>query len=75
MIDQKNNVVALNFFLIFRGLRKLIAKNFKYGTQEVFKGAILAAQVKELQKYVPDIELSDIERLAMAGRVKEFLLR
>lgn len=53
----------------------MIAKNFKYGTQEVFKGAILAAQVKELQKYVPDIELSDIERLAMAGRVKEFLLR
>ena len=48
--------------MIIRGLRKLIAKNFKYGAQEVFKGAILAAQVKELQKYVPDIKPSDIQR-------------
>ncbi|XP_019864272.1 PREDICTED: L-2-hydroxyglutarate dehydrogenase, mitochondrial-like [Amphimedon queenslandica] len=46
----------------FRGLRKLIAKNFKYGAQEVFKGAILTAQVKELQKYVPEIKSSDIQR-------------
>ena len=48
--------------MIIRGLRKLIAKNFKYGVQEVFKGAILAAQVKELQKYVPDVKPSDIQR-------------
>ena len=47
---------------MFRGLRKLIARNFKYGAQEVFKGAILTAQVKELQKYVPDIKPSDILR-------------
>jgi 2-hydroxyglutarate dehydrogenase len=48
--------------LSFRGLQKLIMKNWQHGAREIYRGTILNAQVKQLQRYVPDISLSDIER-------------
>ena len=47
---------------LFRGLRKLVLKHWKFGSVEMYKSAVMAAQLKQLQKYVPDIQLSDLKR-------------
>ena len=44
------------------GLRKLLLKYWQFGAVEVFRGSVIAAQVKKLQMYVPELRLCDVSR-------------
>ncbi|XP_074517643.1 L-2-hydroxyglutarate dehydrogenase, mitochondrial [Sebastes fasciatus] len=48
--------------LFFRGLQKLVMKNIAYGVGEMYRGVFISAQVKLLQKYIPEISRSDVLR-------------
>lgn len=48
--------------LSFRGLQKLILRNITYGVGEMYRGVFIGAQVKVLQKYIPELSLSDVIR-------------
>ncbi|XP_012727709.2 L-2-hydroxyglutarate dehydrogenase, mitochondrial [Fundulus heteroclitus] len=48
--------------LSFRGLQKLIIKNLSYGMGEMYRGVFLGAQIKILQKYIPELSLNDVLR-------------
>ncbi|KAL7380778.1 hypothetical protein ABVT39_023986 [Epinephelus coioides] len=48
--------------LSFRGLQKLIMRNITYGIGEMYRGININAQVKLLQKYIPEISPSDVLR-------------
>ncbi|XP_076604701.1 L-2-hydroxyglutarate dehydrogenase, mitochondrial [Chaetodon auriga] len=48
--------------LSFRGLQKLVMKNITYGIGEMYRGIFIGAQVKMLQKYIPEITPSDVLR-------------
>ena len=37
-------------------------KYWRYGSVEMYRSFFMAAQVKQLQKYVPEIRLEDITR-------------
>ncbi|VDO54317.1 unnamed protein product [Haemonchus placei] len=46
----------------FRGLQKLSMKYFKYGVREMYRGIFISAQVKQLQRFVPELKRSDVVR-------------
>ncbi|KAK3094162.1 hypothetical protein FSP39_024868 [Pinctada imbricata] len=46
----------------FRGLRKLAIKNLGFGIKEMYRGFNISAQVKQLQRYVPSLKVSDVTR-------------
>ncbi|XP_063295591.1 L-2-hydroxyglutarate dehydrogenase, mitochondrial [Pelobates fuscus] len=46
----------------YSGLRKLVLKNFTFGMAEMYRACFLSAQVKELQKFVPELSVHDILR-------------
>lgn len=46
----------------FSGLHKLVIKNLFYGISEMYRGAYIAAQVKQLQRYIPELTKDDIQR-------------
>ncbi|XP_040915947.1 L-2-hydroxyglutarate dehydrogenase, mitochondrial [Toxotes jaculatrix] len=48
--------------LSFRGLQKLVMRNITYGVGEMYRGVFIGAQVKILQKYIPELSLSDVLR-------------
>ncbi|KAK1894498.1 L-2-hydroxyglutarate dehydrogenase mitochondrial [Dissostichus eleginoides] len=48
--------------LSFRGLQRLVMKNMVYGMGEMYRGIFIGAQVKILQKYIPELSLSDVLR-------------
>ncbi|KAA8581884.1 hypothetical protein FQN60_008624 [Etheostoma spectabile] len=48
--------------LSFRGLQKLVMKNLTYGIGEMYRGVFIGAQVKILQKYIPELSRSDVLR-------------
>ncbi|XP_028251565.1 L-2-hydroxyglutarate dehydrogenase, mitochondrial [Parambassis ranga] len=48
--------------LSFSGLQKLIMRNITYGIGEMYRGVFIGAQVKNLQKYIPELSLSDVLR-------------
>ncbi|XP_070776749.1 L-2-hydroxyglutarate dehydrogenase, mitochondrial [Enoplosus armatus] len=48
--------------LSFRGLQKLVMRNISYGIGEMYRGVFIGAQVKILQKYIPELSLSDVLR-------------
>ncbi|XP_070577755.1 L-2-hydroxyglutarate dehydrogenase, mitochondrial-like [Ptychodera flava] len=48
--------------LSFTGLRKLVMKHFRYGLGEMYRGINIAAQVKILQNFVPELKVSDVSR-------------
>ena len=39
---------------------RVMAKNALFGLGEMYKSLYVKAQVKELQKYIPDIEVADV---------------
>jgi len=47
-------------FYVGSGLRKLVFGNFSYAMGEFYRGINKAAQVKELQKFVPSLKNSDV---------------
>uniref|UniRef100_A0A1I8F0F1 L-2-hydroxyglutarate dehydrogenase, mitochondrial n=1 Tax=Wuchereria bancrofti TaxID=6293 RepID=A0A1I8F0F1_WUCBA len=48
--------------LTYRGTRKLILKFFGYGMKELYRGIWIRAQVKQLQRFMPNLKMSDITR-------------
>ncbi|KAM3871185.1 L-2-hydroxyglutarate dehydrogenase, mitochondrial [Diretmus argenteus] len=48
--------------LSYRGLQRLVMKNVTYGLGEMYRGIFIRAQVKILQKYIPELSLSDVLR-------------
>ncbi|KXJ07577.1 L-2-hydroxyglutarate dehydrogenase, mitochondrial [Exaiptasia diaphana] len=56
------NLRDLGDALAFRGLRKLMYKYFTFGVGEYYRGIYIAAQVKQLQKYVPKLTANDVIR-------------
>ncbi|XP_074548855.1 L-2-hydroxyglutarate dehydrogenase, mitochondrial [Halichoeres trimaculatus] len=48
--------------LSFRGLQKLVMRNITYGIGEMYRGVFIGSQVKILQKYIPELSLSDVLR-------------
>lgn len=48
--------------LSFRGLQRLVMRNISYGFGELYRGIFIGAQVKLLQKYIPEISPSDVLR-------------
>ncbi|XP_019727988.1 L-2-hydroxyglutarate dehydrogenase, mitochondrial [Hippocampus comes] len=56
------NVRDLADALSFRGLQKLVLKNISYGIGEMYRGIFIGAQVKLLQKYIPELSRSDVLR-------------
>ncbi|XP_003742684.1 L-2-hydroxyglutarate dehydrogenase, mitochondrial [Galendromus occidentalis] len=56
------NVVELVESINYAGLQKMVAKYFMAGVQELYKGFVLSAQIDELKKFIPELELNDVER-------------
>ncbi|XP_012672571.2 L-2-hydroxyglutarate dehydrogenase, mitochondrial [Clupea harengus] len=56
------NIRDLTDALSFRGLQKLVMKNITYGLGEMYRGVFIGAQVKLLQKFIPELSLSDVVR-------------
>lgn len=56
--NAKDMVDALSF----RGLQKLVLRNITYGLGEMYRGLNIGAQVKILQKYIPELSVSDVLR-------------
>ncbi|MCP9256948.1 L-2-hydroxyglutarate dehydrogenase, mitochondrial [Dirofilaria immitis] len=52
--------VTLNY--VYRGTRKLIIKFFDHGVKELYRGVWIRAQVKQLQRFMPDLKISDVSR-------------
>ena len=48
--------------LKYSGFQKLCKKYFKYGFNELSRSICLSRQLKELQKFIPDLSLDDIRR-------------
>ncbi|XP_062946892.1 L-2-hydroxyglutarate dehydrogenase, mitochondrial isoform X2 [Cynocephalus volans] len=48
--------------IINSGLIKLVFQNFSYGVNEMYKACFLSATVKHLQKFIPEITISDLLR-------------
>ncbi|PIO16251.1 hypothetical protein AB205_0145680, partial [Aquarana catesbeiana] len=46
----------------YSGLHKLVLKNLVYGMGEMYRAFSLKAQLKELQKFIPELSVSDIVR-------------
>ncbi|MBZ3876891.1 L-2-hydroxyglutarate dehydrogenase, mitochondrial [Sciurus carolinensis] len=48
--------------IVNSGLIKLVSQNLSYGVNEMYKACFLGATVKHLQKFIPEITVSDILR-------------
>ncbi|CAI5452373.1 unnamed protein product [Caenorhabditis angaria] len=48
--------------LSFSGMQKLVRKHFTFGIKEFYRGVWIAAQVKQLQRFIPELKLSDVVR-------------
>jgi 2-hydroxyglutarate dehydrogenase len=57
-INPKELIDALSY----RGYQKLAFRNVTYGIQEVMKSFFSRLQLKDLQKYIPEITAADISR-------------
>jgi hypothetical protein len=58
----RNSFLIKIFFFTFSGFLKLVFQNFFYGVNEMYKACCLGATVKHLQKFIPEITVSDILR-------------
>lgn len=56
------NLFELFEALRYRGLQKLARKHLGYGIQEFYRGIFIRAQVKQLQRYVPQLQFKDVTR-------------
>nr|CAB3260134.1 L-2-hydroxyglutarate dehydrogenase, mitochondrial-like [Phallusia mammillata] len=48
--------------IAFRGLRKLVAKNLTAGVGELYRVANRSAQVKQLQRFIPELTNNDVTK-------------
>ena len=59
LLEQWNITILL---LHLRGLRKLVYRHLAFGMKEMYKGFRIAATVKNLQEFVPSIQVEDVMR-------------
>ena len=57
---QQVNLFDLFDALSFSGLRKLVFRNIPYAVGELYRGINMAAQVKQLQRFVPELTVADV---------------
>uniref|UniRef100_A0A8C9ESZ4 L-2-hydroxyglutarate dehydrogenase, mitochondrial n=1 Tax=Pavo cristatus TaxID=9049 RepID=A0A8C9ESZ4_PAVCR len=48
--------------VLYSGLWKLVLRNLSYGLSEMYRACFLSAQVKELQKFIPEVTVNDVLR-------------
>ncbi|NXO04018.1 L2HDH protein, partial [Rhinopomastus cyanomelas] len=48
--------------VMYSGLWKLVLRNLSYGLGEVYRALFLSAQVKQLQKFIPEVSVDDVRR-------------
>ncbi|OXB72808.1 UNVERIFIED_CONTAM: hypothetical protein H355_011332 [Colinus virginianus] len=48
--------------VLYSGLWKLVLRNLSYGLSEMYRACFLSAQVKGLQKFIPEVTVSDVLR-------------
>uniref|UniRef100_A0A0N4Z611 L-2-hydroxyglutarate dehydrogenase, mitochondrial n=1 Tax=Parastrongyloides trichosuri TaxID=131310 RepID=A0A0N4Z611_PARTI len=48
--------------LMYKGMQKLTLKYLGFGLNEMYNSFITSAQVKQLQRFVPSLKVSDVER-------------
>lgn len=48
--------------LKFTGLQKLMRKHWRFGAGEFYRSIALAAQVKQLQRYIPELQVEHVVR-------------
>ncbi|VDN56115.1 unnamed protein product [Dracunculus medinensis] len=56
---------ALSFRMMccaYRGMHKLMGKYFTFGMKEMYRGIFISAQVKQLQRFLPELSVSDVLR-------------
>ncbi|RMB98508.1 hypothetical protein DUI87_24722 [Hirundo rustica rustica] len=46
----------------YRGLRKLVLRNVSYGLGELYRAFSISAQVRQLQKFIPEVTTDDVLR-------------
>ncbi|XP_072345893.1 L-2-hydroxyglutarate dehydrogenase, mitochondrial isoform X1 [Scyliorhinus torazame] len=46
----------------YSGVQKLVLKNLVFGVNEMYRGIVIAAQVKQLQRYIPALTVNDVSR-------------
>ena len=56
------SLVDLAESLAYRGLQKLVLGNLSYAFGELYRGINIAAQVKQLQRFVPELQVEDVTR-------------
>ena len=47
---------------VCRGLWKLVSRYWRQGATEILRSAIVAAQVRQLQRYIPELQPADVTR-------------
>uniref|UniRef100_UPI00398E38E5 L-2-hydroxyglutarate dehydrogenase, mitochondrial isoform X3 n=1 Tax=Pristiophorus japonicus TaxID=55135 RepID=UPI00398E38E5 len=47
----------------YSGVQKLVLKNVAFGVKEMYRGIFIHAQVKQLQRYIPDLTVNDVMRV------------
>ncbi|KAM9289715.1 L-2-hydroxyglutarate dehydrogenase, mitochondrial isoform 2-T2 [Cariama cristata] len=48
--------------VMYSGLWKLVLRNLSYGLSEMYRACFLSAQVKQLQKFIPEVTINDVLR-------------
>ncbi|XP_071601213.1 L-2-hydroxyglutarate dehydrogenase, mitochondrial isoform X3 [Heliangelus exortis] len=48
--------------VMYSGLWKLVLRNLSYGLSEIYRAVFLSAQVKQLQKFIPEVTVNDVFR-------------
>lgn len=56
------DLFLLQLFFLYSGLWKLVLRNLSYGLNEMYRACFLSAQVKELQKFIPEVTVNDVLR-------------
>ncbi|XP_067895180.1 L-2-hydroxyglutarate dehydrogenase, mitochondrial isoform X1 [Heterodontus francisci] len=46
----------------YSGVQKLVLKNVAFGLNEMYRGIVISAQVKQLQRYIPNLTVNDVTR-------------
>uniref|UniRef100_A0A8C2C5N2 L-2-hydroxyglutarate dehydrogenase, mitochondrial n=1 Tax=Cyprinus carpio TaxID=7962 RepID=A0A8C2C5N2_CYPCA len=54
--------IKIPYVFVCRGLQRLVMKNIVYGMGEIYRGVFTSAQVKNLQKFIPELSPSDVLR-------------
>lgn len=55
-------------------MHKLMWKFLGYGLKEMYRGIFIGAQVKQLQRYVPELTVADVTRLLFETLGKHSIL-